>query len=145
MKLKVGGSVIIWIFAIVMAIIYFTLPPSFHVKEAKKQRELTEKNQKEYVLYVPRGKDDLQTKTVLLEGDLNKREELRGVIQANSEALYQLQVESRKPELWNIYQDGKILYLTFNFGLSAKSQAALKKTLADLGIEQEVRILGNGK
>lgn len=145
MKLKIGGNIIIWIFAIIMAIIYFTLPPSLHVTGAKEQKEAVEKGQKEYVLYLPKGKDELQTKKVLLAGDLTGIEEIRAVIQANAEALYQSQGESQKPELWNVYQDAKTLYLTFNFGISPKSQIALKKTLANLGVEQEVRILGNGK
>lgn len=144
MKIKIGGASIVWVFAVIMAVISFTLPPSSRVKEAKEQKETTGGAQKEYVLYLPNGQN-FQTEKVSLEENTGKQEEIRAVVQADLDALYKAETENRKIDLWNIYQDGNIIYLTFSFIPSQKSQAAIKKTIAELGVEQEVRILTNGK
>lgn len=144
MKTKVGGSAIIWIFALIMAVVYFTLPSSSEVAGVRKQEKTVEENQREYTLYFPKG-NDFQTKTAFMEENLEGLEMLRTAVQENADLLSEMQLEKEKVELLNLYQDGNIIYLSFNVAISSSSQAAIQKTIATLGIEQEVRILGNGE
>lgn len=138
---KNRGLIIIWVLAIISAGIYFSLPSSEHVKHQTGQSTNQEKKEKEYVVYFFKSQTQAQTERVFLEEGLTKEEELKALIQANLDVFYQLGIEKQKIELGNIYKDGNILYLTFNFALSENSQRALIKTIFTLGLQEEVRIL----